>query len=113
LLQDIKVDEPVHTNPFQHLYAALKEMKQNKTLLYSSLSTVLGGGGLAAGELQTSVFSLIWPTWAVGLARGTQAVATIPGYYYAEKLIDKLGVVKVIILDLVTNIARNVLICML
>lgn len=108
LMKDIKREEKVDTNIYQHLLDAFSEIKNNLTLRYMSLSEVLGGGGLAAGELQTAVFAVVWPTWAVGIARGVQIVGTIPGYFYAGKIIKKLGKVKVIALSTTVSILGNV-----
>jgi MFS family permease len=108
-LKDIKREEQVNTNIYSHLLDAFKEIKQNLTLKYLSLSTIFGGAGFAAGELQAAAFAVVWPTWAVGFAKGIQSVAGIPGYYYAGKLIDKFGAVKIMAAGLITSVLGNVL----
>lgn len=107
-LKDIKREEPVDTNVFAHLKDALREIKHNLTLRYSSLSSVLGGSGFAAGELQAAAFAMVWPTWAVGAAKGIQSVAGIPGYYYAGKLIDKYGSVKIMATGTILSVLGNI-----
>lgn len=108
-LKDVTRQDHLDTNIYNHLHGAIREIKQNKTLRYASLSTILGGGGFAAGELQAAAFAVVWPTWAVGLAKGIQAIAGIPGYYYAGKLIDKFGVVRIMVAGLTMSVLGNVL----
>lgn len=107
-LKDIEQEEHVDTNVFSHLKDALSEIRHNLTLRYASLSSILGGSGFAAGELQAAAFAIVWPTWAVGVAKGIQSVAGIPGYYYAGKLIDKFGSVKIMALGTILSVLGNI-----
>jgi len=109
LLKDVTREDRIDTTIYSHLRGAVREIRENATLRYASLSTIVGGGGFAAGELQAAAFAVVWPTWAVGIAKGIQAIAGIPGYYYAGKLIDRFGAVRIMAAGLVTSVLGNVL----
>ncbi len=108
-LKESKREKAVETTVYAHLLDALREVRANANLRYLSLSFVFGGAGAAAGELQVAAFGAVWPTWALGLARGVQAGAGVPSYYFAGWIIDRLGVVRVIALSLATSVAGNIL----
>lgn len=109
MLVDIQYEVKVSTNIYNHLKEALKEIKGNINLRYLSLSEMLGGGGLAAYEYQAAVFAAVWPTWAIGIARAIQESGVIPSFYFAGKIIDKLGTVKILTLGWITSVAGNIL----
>ncbi len=109
LLRDVTREDHIDINIYNHLRGAVREIRGNATLRYASLSTILGGAGFAAGELQAAAFAVVWPTWAVGIAKGIQAIAGIPGYYYAGKLIDRFGAVRIMAAGMVTSVLGNVL----
>jgi len=108
-LTDIKSEEKVNTNIFRHLNEAFKEITGNLKLRYLSLSQILGGGGLAAYEFQAAVYAMVWPTWAIGIARAVQEGGVIPSFYFAGKIIDKLGVARVLVVSWFTSVLGNVL----
>lgn len=105
----IAQQEKTETNIYAHLREAVLEIKQNLNLRYLSLSQILGGGGLAAYEYQAAVYAAVWPTWAVGVARAIQEGAVVPSFWYAGKVIDRLGVVKTLAASWITSTLGNVL----
>ncbi|MCR4329867.1 MAG: MFS transporter [Candidatus Roizmanbacteria bacterium] len=108
MLFDLRVEEVVNTNIYKHLKQAVNEIRTNINLRDLSLSEILGGGGLAAYEYQAAVYSAVWPTWAIGIARAIQEGGVVPSFYFAGKIIDKLGVYKVLITDLFTSTLGNI-----
>lgn len=109
ILSEIKHEERVNTNIFNHLKEAIQEIKGNINLRDLSLSEMLGGGGLAAYEYQAAVYAAVWPTWAIGIARAIQEGGVIPSFYFAGKIIDKLGIVKVLAISWITSTLGNIL----
>lgn len=109
LLVEIKHEEIINTNIYQHLKTAILEIKNNTNLRNISLSEVLGGGGLAAFEFQAAVYAAVWPTWAVGFARAVQEFGGIPSSYFAGKIIDKLGLLRVLTFNWIAGYAGNIL----
>lgn len=96
------------TNVYAHLQEAVREVKNNINLRYLSLSEVFGGAGLAAYEYQAAVFSAVWPTWAIGIARAIQEAGVVPSFYFAGKTIDILGIRKVIWVGMITASLGNI-----
>ncbi len=92
-----------------HLRSAVREITENVTLRYLSLSSIFGGAGAAAGELQAAAFSAVWPIWALGIAKGVQIGTVIPSYYFAGWIIDRLGFARVIMFNLIIGVSGNIL----
>jgi MFS family permease len=91
------VEVPRHSrapNVYAHLKEAVVELRGNVNLRHLSLSQMLGGGGLACYEYQAAVYAAVWPTWAIGLARGVQEAGVVPSFYFAGRITDRLGAVK-------------------
>lgn len=109
LLMDIKHEEKANTNIYSHVKEALIEIKGNLNLRYLSLSQILGGGGLAAYEYQAAVYAAVWPTWAIGVARAVQEAGVVPSFWFAGKIIDKLGIVKVLAISWITATLGNII----
>lgn len=108
-LLEIKREETVETNIYNHLKEAVLEIKNNVNLRDLSLSEMLGGGGLAAFEYQAALYAAVWPAWAIGIARAIQEFGGIPSYYYAGKVIDKFGSYKVLVFNWISGYAGNIL----
>lgn len=108
-LKDIKREERVNTNIYSHLKEAVFEIKNNLNLRYLSLSRIFSGAGGAASEFQVAVYNLVWPTWAIGVARWLTMVMMIPGYYFAGRLINRYGSVNLIMLGTLATWAGNIL----
>lgn len=109
-LQETSKKGNEETNIYKHLKEAILELRRNINLRYLSLSQMLSGSGFAAYEYQAAVFALVWPTWAIGIARGLQEGGVIPSFYYAGRIIDKLGEVKIIAISWITSVLGNILV---
>lgn len=109
LLIDIKHEEKVDTNVYSHLKEAFLEIRGNLNLRYMSLAQIFGGGGSAAYEFQAAVYAAVWPTWAIGLARAVQEGGVVPSFWFAGKIIDKLGIVKVLAISWIISTLGNIL----
>ncbi len=108
-LAETKHQEENESNIFKHLKDAVQEIRGNINLRYLSLSEMLGGSGLAAYEYQAAVYAAVWPTWAIGVARAIQEGGVIPGFYFAGKIIDRLGLFKVVSISWITSVLGNIL----
>lgn len=109
LLEETAIVEKANTNIYSHLKDAIVEIKNNSNLRYLSLAEILGGGGLAAYEFQAAVYAAVWPTWAIGIARAIQEGGVTPSFWFAGKIIDKLGYVKVLATSWITSSLGNVI----
>lgn len=96
-------------NIYSHLKEAITDVKQNLNLRYLSLATIFSGAGQAAYDFQVAVFAAVWPTWAIGIARALQEVSGIPGYYFANRIIKRLGAVNIIMYQTAVSWIGNIL----
>lgn len=104
-----KKKEKNETNVYAHMKEAFSEIKGNINLRYISLSSIFHGGGIAAYEYQAAVYAAVWPTWAIGIARAVQEGGVVPSFWFAGKIIDRLGYIKVIGTSWTTSVLGNIL----
>lgn len=104
-----KREEKVETNIYAHLKESFAEIKGNINLRYLSLSAIFLGSGLAAYEYQAAVYAAVWPAWAIGVARAVQEGGVVPSFWFAGKIIDRLGYIKVVAGSWITSVSGNVL----
>lgn len=112
-LKEVHSEKSETSNIYAHLKESILEIKNNLNLRFLSLSNIFLGAGSAAYEFQSAVFSTVWPLWAVGIARAVQEVGAIPGYYLADKVINRLGMVRVVMLQSGVSWVGNVLAALL
>ena len=98
-LQEVKVLSSEGKNVFLHLKESISEIRGNIKLRYLSIMMIFAGAGEASYEFQSAVFAFVWPTWAIGIARGLQETTSIPGYYFAKHIIKKVGVGNILLLQ--------------
>jgi MFS family permease len=109
MLTDVSKLKSESTNIFSHIFEAFGLIIGNKKLRYSSLSSIFGGAGEAAYEMQIGVFGAVWPTWVVGVARSVQELVAIHGFWYASRVIDKLKAANMIVMQPVVSWLGNIL----
>lgn len=109
LLKEVHSEKSETSNIYAHLKDSFREIKNNLNLRFLSLGSIFLGAGSAAYEFQAAVFSAVWPLWAVGIARAIQEIGAIPGYYFADQVIKRFGVVKIVLLQSWVSWAGNVL----
>jgi MFS family permease len=103
LLISLRLTEPKSRarrprNVYAHLREALRQFKTNYRLRLLSLSSILGNGfGLAAYEFQAAAYNLVWPLWAIGLARAMGELFAAIGFRLSDKVIRRWGEGKVIL----------------
>ncbi|MDP2632190.1 MAG: MFS transporter [Candidatus Curtissbacteria bacterium] len=98
------------SNVYQHLKEALGAIKSNYNLRMLSLSTILGNGaGLTAYQFQSVVINSVWPLWAIGIARALQEWGGIPGFYYAGRLINRFGALKITLFATIQSWLSNII----
>ena len=97
MMPEIKTIKKESSNIYLHLKEALGLFKSNLNIRLLSLSNILGSGpGLAASEFHSAVIASVWPLWAIGIARALQEIIIVPGFYFAGKVIKRLGAMKII-----------------
>lgn len=100
LLSEPKVHLKESSNIYEHLKLAIKQLKQNGKLRLLTLANIVNFGvGNAGFEFQAAFYALLWPTWALGIARTVANASGAIGYYFSGKLIDKFGEAKILIAE--------------
>lgn len=108
-VKDVPIKTKESTNVYAHIREAFSLIKQNLNLRYLSLANIFGGAGQAAYEFQIAVVNSVWPTWALGLFRAFQELSVMPGYFFANKIIDRFGAANVVIWQSISSWAGNII----
>jgi len=94
------VEPKVHTkeiseNVFDHLKESWRAFAKNLKLRKLSLAFILDYGiGETNHQFKPAFIALLWPTWALGLARALDHVFAFLGYHFAGKVIEKFKALK-------------------
>lgn len=106
LLLAFKMVEPekrctdISTNIFEHLREAIVRFKNNNRLKTLSLASILSYGiGETIHEFQPIFIAMLWPTWAIGVARSLTHAFAFSGFWFAGKIINKLSVLKSLLIS--------------
>lgn len=99
-LVEPKVFVQESTNIFQHLSTALKKFSENRKLRLLSLGSMINFGvGDASFEFQAAFYSLVWPVWALGIARMIANFSGAISFYIAGKIINKFSAIKILLVE--------------
>jgi MFS family permease len=92
-----------------HLREAFRLFRTNPQLRLLSLSHILGNGfGNTAFEFQAAVYSLVWPIWAIGLARAMGELLAAVGFRFGDRIIRRFGAGRVILVDSIYGWLANI-----
>jgi len=87
------------TNIYAHLKEALLLFKTNKRLRTVSIASMLGSSvGEATFQMQAAFYQLLWPLWAVGIAKMLSYLGAMISFYFSGRMIDKFKEVKTILI---------------
>jgi MFS family permease len=113
LFISIFLTEPnVITNKTGNIYSDLKEAYQgflrSEKLRLLSISSILGNGfGEASYQFQAAFYQLVWPVWAIPLAKVISNTSAAIGFHLAGPLIKKFNTVKLLVIDNLTSRMLN------
>lgn len=94
------VEPRIHTkeiseNIFDHLKKSWKAFAQNIKLRKLSFAHILNYGiGETNHQFKPAFIALIWPTWALGIARSLDHIFAFFGFHFAGKVIEKFKTLK-------------------
>ncbi|MBB6480994.1 MFS transporter [Spirochaeta isovalerica] len=75
------------------LKKAFRAFRENRELRRVSLANLISdAGGESAYQFQAAFVSLLWPVWAVGLARTLSNLGGAVSFWFSGKVIDRYGV---------------------
>jgi MFS family permease len=102
LIVALRIVEPkVHShtdgNVYAHLRDAFRNTIQNPQLRALSLASILTYAiGEAAFQFRVAFIDMLWPRWAIGLARTLAAGIASASFYMSGKLIKRFGELKLL-----------------
>lgn len=94
------IEPKIHTkeiseNIFDHLKEAWRAFVNNVKLRKLSLASILDHGiGETNHQFKPAFIQLLWPTWALGIARALDHLFAFLGYHFAGKVIEKFKAIK-------------------
>lgn len=92
------------TNIYAHMKDALLLFKTNKKLRLVSIAGILGSSvGEASFQLSATFYRLLWPIWAIGIAKMFSYLGATMSFYFSGRLIDKFKEIKTILIGNVYN----------
>lgn len=93
----------IHSNKSGNIYLHLKEaflgFKHNPKLRLISLSSIMGYGfGEANYQFQAAVYSMVWPTWAIPIAKIFSNIGAALSFHFSHKNIKRFGELKMLVI---------------
>ena len=87
------------TNIYAHMKEALLLFKTNKKLRLVSVAGMIGSSvGEASFQLSATFYRLLWPIWAIGIAKMFSYLGATTSFYFSGPLIDKFKEIKTILI---------------
>jgi len=97
-------NEKMSGNVFVHIREALIPFKENAKLRTLSLTSILNYGiGETLHQFIPAFFALLWPTWAIGIARSIAHGTAWAGFWFAGAIIKKFGALKSLLVSNIIN----------
>jgi len=103
------VEPKIHTkeiseNIFNHLGESWQAFVKNLKLRKLSLGSILDHGiGETNHQFKPAFIQLLWPTWALGIARALDHVFAFLGYHFAGRIIEKFKALKTLFSQQITG----------
>lgn len=87
-----RVHEEKTSGVFGHLKEAVRVFRRNPRLRMLSIGKIIGASvGEAAFQFRTVFIEMLWPLWAIGVARTISNVCAAISFYFAGKFVDMFG----------------------
>ncbi len=96
------IEPKVHTdkiseNIFSHLKESISAFRKSAKLRKLSLANILGYGiGETNHQFMPVFIALLWPIWALGIARSLAHLFAFIGFYFSGKIIKKFKPLKIL-----------------
>lgn len=89
---------------------SIRGFKENYDLRLLSISNILSYGmGEGTYQFQAAFYNTVWPIWAVGVAKMLSNASAAASFYFSGKIIDKLGAIKILIIDDIYSKISNII----
>ena len=85
-------------NIYAHLKEAFFGFMHNPKLRLLSLSSILGYGfGEVSYQFQSAIYNLVWPAWAIPIAKIFSNIGATISFHFSGKTIKKFGELKMLL----------------
>lgn len=92
LFKEPKVRTKKSGNIYAHLKEAFFGFIHNPKLRLLSLSSIMGHGfGEASYQFQSAIYAIVWPTWAIPIAKILSNIGATISFHFSGKTIKKFG----------------------
>lgn len=109
-LEEPKIKGSESGNIYTHLKTAYLNFVKNRRLRLLTVSSVLGYGfGEASYQFQSAFYSMVWPIWAIGIAKTITNLSAGFSYHFAGRILKKFNGLKILIIDNVYNRIVNII----
>jgi MFS family permease len=95
-------------NIYEHVFTASKLFIHNIQLRRLSLSSILSFAlGESSFQFQAAFYAMVWPIWAIGIAKTVSNVGAAISFHFSGKLIDKYHPIKWMLASNIYNRIAN------
>ncbi|HEV2412843.1 MAG TPA: MFS transporter [Candidatus Saccharimonadales bacterium] len=102
--------EEIASDLYNHLKGALKSFKRNAKLRKLSIAYIVDFAVQEAiYNFKPAFNSLLWPNWALGIARALDNTFGFLGFHFAGKLIDRYTALKTLFVQQVLGLADGLI----
>jgi len=109
-LEEPKKQSTESGNIYTHLKAAYINFAKNEKLRLLTISSVLGYGfGEASYQFQSAFYSMVWPIWAIGIAKAITNFCAALSFHFAGRILKKFNGLKILIIDNIYNRIVNII----
>lgn len=85
-------------NIYDHLKQSLSHFRKNKKLRMLSIASIIGYGlGEASYQFQSAFYSVLWPLWAIGLAKTFSNLGASVSFMFSGKIIKRFNALPLLV----------------
>jgi MFS family permease len=109
-----KIKEPPtikrqESNIYAHLSTSVKMIWSNKKLRLLSINSIIGFAiGESSYQFRSAFVNMLWPLWAVGIAKVLSSVGAALSYWYSSKIIKRYGSFTLLLINNVYSKIINI-----
>lgn len=97
-------------NLFVHLRAALRQFANNRRLRMLGIAQIVGMSvGEGAFQFRVVFIELLWPLWAIGIARTISNITAAVSFYFAGSLSQRFGARRLLFGGITLSEAMNMI----
>lgn len=97
-------------NIYAHLADALYLFKTNTRLRMLAITSIIKFGlSESTWQFQAAFYKMVWPVWAIGMAKTLSNIGAALSFYFSGKLINRFGALPLLMFDSIYSRIVNVI----